>query len=62
MLSPNEWEVLTRIESRTHLATALVPTVVYQFRIRAHTYAAVTEAQWSIPGATSEQIIMKRRL
>ena len=62
VLSPGEWNVMTRIESRVHLATSLVPTVVYQFRIRAHTYAAVQDAQWSIPGALSGQIIMKRRL
>jgi hypothetical protein len=62
VLTPGKWMIMTRIESRVFLATALVPTVVYQFRIRAHTYAAVHDAQWSIPGGTSEQIIMKRRL
>ena len=62
VLTPGEWIVMTRIESRVHLATSLVPTVVYQFRIRAHTYAAVHDAQWSIPGSLSEQIMMRRRL
>jgi hypothetical protein len=62
VLSPGEWKVMAKVESRVYLATALVPTVVYQFRIRAHTYAAVEEAQWSIPGGISEQIVMRRRL
>ena len=62
VLAPGEWMVMTRVESRVHMATSLVPTVVYQFRIRAHTYAAVPDAQWSIPGGISEQIVMKRRL
>ena len=62
VLAPGEWMVMTRVESRVHMATSLVPTVVYQFRISAHTYAAVPDAQWSIPGGISEQIVMKRRL
>ena len=62
VLNPGRWKVMTRCSTLVHLATNLVPTVVYEFRTLAHTYASDPDAQWSMPGAKSRQVKLKRRL
>lgn len=62
VLHPGEWQLMVRCSTLVHLATNLVPTVVYEFRTLAHTYASDPQAQWSMPGETSRQVKLRRRL
>ena len=62
VLHAGEWMLMTRCSTLVHLATNLVPTVVYEFRTLAHTYASDPQAQWSMPGEASRQVKLKRRL
>ena len=62
LYSPMEWVLVERAKEPCSLVRELMPTAIYEFRVRAHTYAADLPQQWSQPSDISEQCDMRRRL
>jgi len=62
LYSPTPWVLVARSAKNTYLANGLKATVQYEFRVRAHTYAADLPAQWSQPSDISQKVEMLRRL
>ena len=62
LLLPSPWRMLARMNTLNFIATGMIPTLRYEFRLKAHTYAAELEAQWSVPSEPSSAITLRRRL
>jgi hypothetical protein len=62
LYSPSSWVIVAKSKDNVYMTANLKATVAYQFRVRAHTYAADLPAQWSQPSEVSDKVEMLRRL